>query len=244
MFQIPDLALKAFAVIGALVVIRFVLQVLSGIWSWLFAPSFNYKRFQGKWAVVTGASDGLGAGFARNLARRGVNVVLLARTTSKLDAIVKEINDQGKAKAKAIQFDFSSTDAKYWEEKVKQLLEVQPDVLINNVGINVEFPTPFVDVPADFYDKMVQVNINTANRLTRFLLPGMLERKRGAVVFLSSGLGFMPGGLLSVYGATKAYALTLAVNLQQELAGTGVIVQCYAPGLVQSLMSKVPCYCL
>eukprot|EP00698_Gefionella_okellyi_P019087 TRINITY_DN57_c0_g1_i1.p1 TRINITY_DN57_c0_g1~~TRINITY_DN57_c0_g1_i1.p1 ORF type:complete len:321 (+),score=74.64 TRINITY_DN57_c0_g1_i1:54-1016(+) len=234
-----SIAISACAVIGGLFALKALLSFLQAVWTWVLAPGASWSKYRGQWAVITGASYGLGAGFAENLARKGINVALIARTPEKLDALVEKIKSKSKVEARSIKFDFSTTDEKQWAQLAATLKALNPAVLINNVGTNYEFPIPFEEAPSSLDDQLVAVNITATNRITKLVVPGMIQNKRGVVWFLGSGLSFLPSGLLAVYGGTKAYATSMAYSLHRELKKYGIIVQGITPSLVQSEMSKI-----
>jgi 17beta-estradiol 17-dehydrogenase / very-long-chain 3-oxoacyl-CoA reductase len=232
--------------LGAISLLRTLLSLLHFAYTHALAPKASFSRHAGNWAVVTGASAGIGAGFARRLAARGVNVVLIARSAGKLASVADECSRAAQKAGKAVKttvitFDFASADAAAYaklSEEISALGNVS--VLVNNVGVNVPFPTDFIETGADFCDTMVRVNVGATNRMTQMLLPAMVAAKCGAVYCLSSAGGAVsPGPLLAVYAGTKAYNDAFAVAIAGEVASSGVHVCSLTPFFVESSMAKM-----
>ena len=179
-------------------------------------------------ALVTGASGGIGEDIARLLVHGGCNVVLLARTASKLDALAAELWRSGQASASVLTADLSDPAAV--DHIVDTLADrrITVDILVNNAGFGTV--GEFARDDPDEQLGMLQVNIVALTHLTRRLLPGMIERRHGRVLNVASTAAFQPGPLMAVYYATKAYVLSLSDALSEETAGTGVTVTCLCPG--------------
>jgi 17beta-estradiol 17-dehydrogenase / very-long-chain 3-oxoacyl-CoA reductase len=121
----------------------------------------------------------------------------------------------------------------------QQLADVEVGVLVNNVGVSYEHAEYFTDIKEEDVDRLIQVNIKAATYLTRAVLPSMKQRKKGAIVFVSSISGVSPAPLLAVYSASKAYLDYLAKCLSAEYKGSGIFVQSVAPALVATNLSKI-----
>lgn len=200
--------------------------------------NFSYSKYKGEWAVITGASAGIGAGIARRLSKRGVNVALLARSVDKLNIVAKQCVENG-VDTKVIRFDFAQASSEDWNQLSSTLKSLSPTILVNNVGVNVEFPTPFVEVEDQFVAQMVKVNVESTNRMTSLLLPHMVSTNHGIVLCLSSGGGAVtPAPLLSPYAGTKAYNDAFATSLAGEVP-SGVHVHSLTPFFVESSMAKM-----
>lgn len=185
-----------------------------------------------KTALITGASGGIGEALARTLAQHGYNLILVARTMSKLEALGAELSAKNGVEAVSIASDLSAFDA---SEKLIADLEARKlnvDVLVNNAGFG-EFGEFAMGDPVK-QQQMISLNILTLTMLTRHLLPKMLERKFGRVMNVASTAAFMPGPLMSVYYASKAYVLSFSEALAEELLGTGVTVTALCPGPTES----------
>jgi uncharacterized protein len=185
-----------------------------------------------KTALITGASGGIGEALARTLAQHGYNLILVARTMSKLEALGAELIAKNGVEAVSIASDLSAFDA---SEKLIADLETRGlnvDVLVNNAGFG-EYGEFATGDPIK-QQQMISLNILTLTMLTRHVLPKMLERKFGRVMNVASTAAFMPGPLMSVYYASKAYVLSFSEALSEELLGSGVTVTALCPGPTES----------
>jgi short-subunit dehydrogenase len=179
-------------------------------------------------AVVTGASSGIGSELARERARRGHQVVLVARTESKLDELAAEI---GKG-AHVLATDLADHDARRRLVDRVGVLGLVPDLLVNNAGLSTLGPVHHSDPEAEL--NVVEVDIAAVVDLCSRFLPGMVERGTGAVLNVASTAAFQPLPGQATYGAAKAFVLSYTQSLSGELAGTGVTVTALCPGPVET----------
>jgi short-subunit dehydrogenase len=172
-----------------------------------------------KTALITGASSGIGVDFSRLLSRDGYELFLVARSEAKLRELAKELGN-----AKVIVADLVSPDA------AQRIFDASGavDVLINNAGFGLS--GPFVEMDLRKELEMIQVNVAALTHLTRLFLPPMLARKSGHILNVASTAAFLPGPLMAVYYATKAYVLSFSEAIADELRGTGVTVTALCPG--------------
>jgi short-subunit dehydrogenase len=172
-----------------------------------------------KTALITGASSGIGMDFSRLLSRDGYELFLVARSEAKLRELAKELGN-----AKVIVADLVSPDAP------QRIFDASGgvDVLINNAGFGLS--GPFVEMDLRKELEMIQVNVAALTHLTRLFLPPMLARKSGHILNVASTAAFLPGPLMAVYYATKAYVLSFSEAIADELRGTGVTVTALCPG--------------
>ncbi|QDT56644.1 3-oxoacyl-[acyl-carrier-protein] reductase FabG [Caulifigura coniformis] len=178
--------------------------------------------------LVTGASSGIGRELALQFAENRNNLVLVARSRDKLEALEFEVRTKYGVTAEIICADLSQEGQVrgVFEETERRGLQV--DILVNNAGFG--DMAHFWDVPAERYLQTIAVNVGALTQLTRLYLPGMMQRKKGRILNVASTASFQPGPNVAVYFATKAYVLSLSEALSIELRGTGVTVTCLAPG--------------
>ncbi|MCW2786033.1 MAG: ydfG 1 [Marmoricola sp.] len=179
-------------------------------------------------AVVTGASSGIGAELARDLVRRGHQVILVARTESKLAALAAELG----AGAHVLAADLSDRAARAGLLDRITALGLVPDILINNAGLSTLGPVHRSDPEAEM--QMVEVDVVAVVDLCSRFLPGMVERGRGAVLNVASTAAFQPLPGQAGYGAGKVFVLSYTQSLSGELKGTGVSVTVLCPGPVDT----------
>jgi len=235
-----------FAFIGAIsvsfVALKFVASVWSGFKAYVLSPMLglgaDLKSF-GSWAVVTGSTDGIGKLYAFELARRGINVVLISRSADKLKVIAQEIESKYHVSTKCVAIDFTG-DIDIYDEIAEQLRGLEVGILVNNVGMGYDFPHFLTELATNQdYAKLINVNCNGVTLMTRLILPQMVERKKGVVINISSFSGAIPTPLLTVYSATKAYVDFFSRGVQAEYSSKGIIVQSVLPGFVATKMSKI-----
>ncbi|HUW40465.1 MAG TPA: SDR family oxidoreductase [Rectinemataceae bacterium] len=179
-------------------------------------------------ALITGASGGIGYELARIFAREGYDLALVARSGEKLSAIGRELAGDYGAAVETIALDLGAEDAP--REIFDRLsAENRPvDILVNNAGFG-----DFGDFAAADWDKlssMVQLNCSALMHLTKLFLGPMLERGRGRILNLASTAAFMPGPLMAVYYASKAFVLSFSEAVARELQGSGVTMTALCPG--------------
>lgn len=182
-------------------------------------------------AVVTGASSGIGVELARELARRGHGVTLVARRADKLAALADELGATG-VRAEVLAADLADRDVRAGLLGRIDELGLTPDILVNNAGLSTLGPVAAADPAAEMH--MVEVDVvAVADLCTRFLA-GMVERGRGAVLNMASTAAFQPLPGQAGYGASKAFVLSYTRSLGGELRGTGVTATCLCPGPVHT----------
>lgn len=228
---------------GLLVVSKILLQLLwrvgSGVrvhfWSRLWKK--RLVEDYGRWAVVTGSTDGIGKEYAKELARRGVNLVLVSRTMEKLHKVSAEIVREFGVQTEVIQADFSDGRPIY-EDIAKGLQGKEIGILVNNVGVAPFGPQVFGDLSEKDIWSHVIVNVASVPAMTRLVLPGMLKRGRGAIINVSSLSSLCPVPLLSIYSATKAFVDFFSRALECEYRNSGITVQTVIPGYISTNMTK------
>ena len=182
--------------------------------------------------LITGGSNGIGAAFARKLATRGRNVLLVARSEDKLITLCNELGRISGIRAQYIVCDLSGADAgeRLFEATKKRDLEI--DMLINNAGFGSMGDFSKLDLQNEL--KMVEVNVRTVVELThRFLVP-MRERKQGTIINVASTSGFQAVPFMATYAATKAFVLSFSEALWEENRTHGIHVMALCPGVTET----------
>jgi len=179
-------------------------------------------------ALVTGASSGIGRELAICCARGGFDLVLVARSGGKLRSLADEIAGRYSVKARVLEADLGHRQAPERIEREISSEGVELSVLVNNAGFGAN--GPFASLAVELQLDLLQVNVVALTHLTRLILPGMLSRRRGRILNVSSTAGFQPGPLMAVYYASKAYVLSFSEALVEELRGSGVTVTALCPG--------------
>lgn len=176
-------------------------------------------------SLVTGASSGIGAAFARALAGRGSDLVLVARRTDRLRELASELEAAHGIRAEVVTADLSEPAA---GRALRTAISGEVDTVINNAGFGDH--DPLVDADPEVLERMIAVDVTALVDITRAFLPAMLERRHGAIVNIASTAGFQPVPLMATYGASKAFVLSFSEAVWQEAKPHGVKVLALAPG--------------
>ncbi|WP_240377164.1 SDR family oxidoreductase [Bacillus piscicola] len=194
-------------------------------------------QLQGKTAIITGASSGIGAGIAKELVQEGANVVLAARRTEKLVELQKEIEEQGSGKVLPIETNVANKED--IEGLVKQAEEAfhHVDFFVNNAAQMLSGPVTSGKV--DEWEQMIDVNIKGVLFGINAVLPSMLERSSGHIINIGSVSGSEVTKGSTVYSATKFAVRAISTGLEKELANTGVRVTNISPGMVDTPSNTV-----
>ena len=189
-----------------------------------------------RYALVTGASSGIGYECAKLLAKDGKNLVVTARSRDKLEALKREIESEQGTIVRVLPHDLA--DPKAPPELFSQLEKehIMVDVLVNNAGFGVCGKFSETDLQQEL--EMIQVNVTSLIHLTKLFLKGMVENKAGWILNVASLCAFTPVPMESVYCGTKASILHFSEGLANELKGTGVYVTCLCPGLAKTLFHE------
>jgi uncharacterized protein len=195
-------------------------------------------------ALITGATAGIGAAFARLLAKQGYDLVIVARDEERLESTAAQLRNEHKVGVEVLPADLSGDSGR--EAVAAYVASNEVDLLVNNAGLSLN--TPFLRSTAEKEELLLAVNVHAVMRLTLAALPGMVQRRRGAVINVSSVSGFgaaMPG---STYPASKAWVTNFSESIGLSVAKFGVRVMALCPGYVRTEfhqragidMSKIP----
>jgi len=179
-------------------------------------------------ALITGASSGIGASFARALAARGRPLVLVARSKDKLEALTREIAAKHSLRIEVVEQDLSVEGAAQRLAATLTERRIEVNLLVNNAGFGAQ--GQFWKLPLDRQEEMLRLNIVTLTELAWLLLPAMVERRGGGIINISSTASFQPVPYTTVYAATKAYVTSFSMGLAEEVAEYGVKVLALCPG--------------
>ncbi|KAL0431605.1 UNVERIFIED_CONTAM: Very-long-chain 3-oxoacyl-CoA reductase 1 [Sesamum radiatum] len=234
-------------------ILKFSLSILKWVYVNFLRPGKNLRKY-GSWALITGPTDGIGKAFAFQLARKGLNLVLVGRNPDKLKEVSESIKSKyGSTQIKNVVVDFSG-DLDDGVSRIKEAIQgLDIGLLINNVGVSYPYARFLHEVDDKLLSNLIKVNVEGTTKVTQAVLPGMVERKRGAIVNIGSGAAIVipSDPLYSVYAATKAFKVfailaptTLVCRpvlkmLICEYKKNGIDVQCQVPLYVATKMASI-----
>ena len=201
------------------------------------ASAILQKAWQGKWALVTGASAGIGEAISVELAQAGVHLVLSARRRDRLDLLAGRLRTQHSIQTRLLVADLTQPQAPQQIFDATEGAGLAVEVLINNAGFG-EYGE-FLHSQVEAQLGMVQVNCAAVVHLSRLFLPRMVERRSGALMIVASTAAYQPVPYLATYGATKAFDRMLAEALAHEVKSYGVRVSALCPGPTESEFDQV-----
>lgn len=204
--------IDTFTLLGLVVSVRFALNFLCSslrgfrlhVWSRLVKTNLIEKY--GKWAVITGATDGVGLEYARQLASSGLSLVLVGRDAEKLAKVKQEIQTaNSNVQIQTVQADLNEDDPQMYSRLASEINPNSKDIgiLINNAGVMFDSPNRFLDQPESKVWQHVRVNMLAVVMMTRIVLPSMVQKKKGLVVNMSSVAAYQPLPLMGLYSASK-----------------------------------------
>ncbi|XP_060941441.1 hydroxysteroid (20-beta) dehydrogenase 2 [Limanda limanda] len=236
---------EVLTIVGGLTVVFHLLRLTWRCWrglrEFVLAEVWHMDlRTYGQWAVVTGATSGIGKAYACELARRGLDVVLVSRSDHKLRIVAEEIEHQYGRKTCTITADFTHGHSIY-PAIAEGLQGLEIGILVNNVGMAYsDHFACFLDAPDPErkITELINCNILSVPQMTRLVLPDMIKRGKGLIINISSVAAIQPQPLLSLYSATKIFVTYFSQCLNAEYKGKGINVQCVAPFMVCTNMTK------
>ena len=186
----------------------------------------------GRWAIITGASSGIGKALALEFAAGGFNVVLTGRNEQALARVAQECGSRSGVRTQIIPAELSSTPS---TDQLIAAIRAQPrryEVLVNNAGFGINGDFSNTDITGEI--DLLNVQLTAALRLTTAVLPDMITRRSGRILNVGSVYCYAPVPFQSVYSACKAFLLSFSAAIRNELAGTGVSVTVFCPGITQT----------
>jgi short-subunit dehydrogenase len=193
-------------------------------------PSPN--DFRGKWALVTGASAGIGAAIAHQLASHGANLILTARRRERIQSLATHLAAEFKTETRIVVADLNSPDAPQQIYDATEGEGIAVDILINNAGLG--HYGEFYKLDPEHEYSMVRVNCEAVVRLSRLFIPRMVERRRGYVLIVASTASFQPIPYDAVYAATKVFDRFFSLALHEEVKRFGIKVTALCPGTTET----------
>ncbi|KAF7124037.1 hypothetical protein RHSIM_Rhsim12G0037300 [Rhododendron simsii] len=241
--ELQSLILIAIATIGFISLCNHLAKFLTWVWVMFLRPPKNLKQY-GSWALITGSADGIGKALALELASKGLGLVLVDRDTLKLKATCQQIREEngGNASVKTIVIDFSKLPGDEIAKKVEEgIAGLDVGILINNAGFSYLFPRFLHEVDLEMAESIVGVNVVGTTWVTKAVLPGMLKRKKGAIVNIGSGssVAISSFPLFTIYAATKAFIAMLSRSISLEYKQHGIDIQCQIPMFVATKMTSI-----
>jgi hypothetical protein len=184
----------------------------------------------GRWALVTGASSGLGREFALQLAQQGFGTVLVARRVERLRSLAKEIEERFGTPTMAVDVSLTEPEAPQRLHARLNSLGIALDVLVNNAGVGLY--GAFADLPWEKESELLALDIRAVVHLTKLFVKDMIARDRGYVMLVGSIAAYQPAPTFAVYSAAKAFVVSFGEALAHELRSTGVSVTVFSPGVL------------
>ena len=228
--------------VGYIILVWYLWKVIAFIWKssiQYLAPLFGYKhdlRKYGKWAVVTGSTDGIGLQYALQLAAKGFNIVLISRSEEKLQIVSKQIEEKFNVKTKVVVYDFSEVGG--YDKIIEELEDLDIGILVNNVGTSNGSEKPLIENDLQNVFKVMKINIFSCVGVSYAIIKGMCNRKRGLMIHISSIGSLADPPYADVYPASKMFMNKFVKCLSYENEGI-IDHQVVLPGYVESKLSGV-----
>ncbi|XP_010027290.2 very-long-chain 3-oxoacyl-CoA reductase-like protein At1g24470 [Eucalyptus grandis] len=238
--QARDPWICVLASLGFILLLKHTLSFLRWVHSSFLRTPKDLVEY-GPWALVTGCTDGIGKAFAFNLAQRGLNLILVSRNHEKLKTVSTEIETSFPSiETRIVAVDFSKDPSSCVRSIEEVIRGLDIGVLINNVGVSYPGACFFHEVDEPVWREIVRVNVEGTAMVTRTVVPGMVLRRRGAVVSVGSGAAIVVPShpLFAIYAATKAFIDQLSRSLHVEYKLHGVDFQCQVPLYVATRMAS------
>ncbi|PWA49930.1 beta-ketoacyl reductase 2 [Artemisia annua] len=231
------------SVLGFLSVLKLIFNLLKWVFINFIRPPKNLKNY-GSWALITGATDGIGKAFAFQLAQKGLDLILVSRNLAKLKQVSNEITSKHPTtKIKVFEVDFAGDNVVAGVKVMQEVIhdeKLDVGVLVNNVGVTYPVARFFHEVGEEVWMKVVKVNVEGTTLVTKAVIEGMIKRKRGAIVNIGSGAAIVVPShpLYAIYAASKACVDQLSRSLYVEYKHLGIDVQCQVPLYVYTNMTS------
>lgn len=193
--------------------------------------------YQGKTALITGASSGIGESFAHELAGKGMNLIVVARSESKLKQLAQTLMAKHNVQVDVVVADLTQDGVAHSVYDQITKLQRKVDLLVNNAGV--AYYGVFDKMSLEKQENEIKLNVLTVVSLTHLILQDMLKRRQGAIINVASGSGFQPTPFMAVYGATKAFIISWSESLWAETRSQGITVVTLCPGRTATNIQEV-----
>jgi len=235
---VPVDIIRLLVAVGFVFVMNGLFRIAKFFWKHFLRPTKNLKKY-GSWAIVTGCTDGIGKEISEELAHKGLNIILVARNAQKLQEQKEHLEKTFKISATSIVIDLTDENHPGFDNLKHHIQNVDVGILVNNAGMSYEHAQFFNELTPEFIQKLIKINVIATTKMTYIVLPGMLERRRGAIVNMSSGSGMINEPMYAVYSGTKAFVNSFTKAIHYEYKERGIHIQCQIPALVTTKMSKI-----
>ncbi|KAJ7957648.1 very-long-chain 3-oxoacyl-CoA reductase 1-like [Quillaja saponaria] len=227
-------------ILGFISFCKSFIYFLKWLWVMFLRPPKNLKEY-GSWTIITGSTDGIGKAIAFELASKGLNLILVGRNSVKLESTSMEIRERHHVKIKHIVIDFAKLSTEETRKRIEGgIAGLDVGILINNAGMG--YPARFLhESDLEVIDSVLKVNLMGATWVTKAVLPGMIKKKKGAIINIGSGSSVVAPSypLGTIYSATKAYLAMFTKSINLEYKTQGIDIQCQIPLYVSTKMVKL-----
>ncbi|XP_058094147.1 very-long-chain 3-oxoacyl-CoA reductase 1-like [Magnolia sinica] len=223
---------------GFLSISKCFLSFLKWVFITFLRPPKNLNNY-GSWALITGPTDGIGKAFALQLAQKGLNLILVGRNPNKLKTVSDAVRTEFKTtQIKKVVVDFAGDVSDGIQRIQKEIEGLEVGILINNAGATYPNATFFHEVDEDVWKGLIKINVESMLKITKVVLPGMLQRKKGAIVNIGSAASVVIPShpLYAIYAATKGFVDQFSRSIYVEYKKSGIDVQCQVPLYVATKM--------
>ncbi|QHO15431.1 Very-long-chain 3-oxoacyl-CoA reductase [Arachis hypogaea] len=229
--ELIDLFMVSTTALGFIFVLKNLFNFVKWVWRMFFRAPKNLRDY-GSWAIITGSTDGIGKAMALELASKGLNLLLLGRNPTKLEATSNEIrekNNKVSVEVKCLVVDFEKENGERIKERVEEAIEgLDVGILVNSAGLAYRYARFFHEVDSNLINSIIKVNVEGTTWITKAVIQKMVDKKKGAIINMGSGstvvLPSYP--LVTLYAATKAYLAMLSRSISLEYKQQGIDIQC------------------
>ncbi|KAL1289893.1 hypothetical protein HN51_058271 [Arachis hypogaea] len=242
--ELVDLFMVSTTALGFIFVLKNLFNFVKWVWRMFFRAPKNLTEY-GSWAIITGSTDGIGKAMAHEMASKGLNLLLLGRNPTKLEATSNEIrekNNKVSVEVKCLVVDFEKENGERIKERVEEAIEgLDVGILVNSAGLAYRYARFFHEVDSNLMNSIIKVNVEGTTWITKAVIQKMVDKKKGAIINMGSGstvvLPSYP--LVTLYAATKAYLAMFSRSISLEYKQQGIDIQCQAPLFVSTKMTKM-----